>query len=58
MTIHIAMLRQHLELKIVSKLHCIDTIDTRCQLANALTKKGASSKEPLHNILQKGILPI
>ena len=55
MRIDIAMLRQHLELKIVSKLHCIDT---RCQLANALTKKGASSKEHLHNILQKGILPI
>ena len=35
--IDIAILREHLELKIVSKLHCIDTI---CQVANALTKKG------------------
>ena len=39
--IDIAILRELLGLKIVSKLHCIDT---RSQLANALTKKGTYSK--------------
>ena len=42
--IDIAILQKLLELKIVSKLHCIDV---RCRLANALMKKGASLKELL-----------
>ena len=49
MQIDIAILQELLELKIVNKLHCIDT---RFQLANALTKKGASSKKLLH-VLKK-----
>ena len=49
MDIDIAILQELLELKIVKKLHCIDT---RFQLANALTKKGASSKKLLH-VLKK-----
>ena len=52
--IDIAMLQELLELKIVSKLHCVDT---RRESANALTKNSASFKELLC-ILQKGILPI
>ena len=52
--IDIAILLELLDLKIVSKLHCIDT---RCQSVNALTKNCASFKELLC-ILQKGILPI
>ena len=54
LSIDIAILQELLELKIVSKLHCIDT---RCQSVNALTKNCASFKELLC-ILQKGILPI
>ena len=45
LAINIAILQELLELKIVSKLYCIDT---RCQLANVLTKKGASLKELLY----------
>ena len=52
--IDIAILWELLELKIVSKVPCIDT---RSWLANALMKKGASLKKLLH-ILQKGILSI
>ena len=55
--IDITILQELLELKIVSKLHCSLLHYTRCQLTNALMKKGASWKELLY-ILQKGILQI
>ena len=51
--IDIAMLREMLDLKIITKLHCIDS---KSQLANTLTKKGASSKELL-DTLRTGVLP-
>ena len=55
--IDITILQELLELKIVSKLHCSLLRYIRCQLTNALMKKGASWKELLY-ILQKGILQI
>ena len=43
-----------LDLKIITKLHCIDS---KSQLANALTKKGACTKELLDTI-RKEVIPI
>ena len=43
-----------MDLKISTKLHCKDS---KSQLANALTKKGASIKELLDTI-RKGVIPI
>ena len=48
------MLREMIDLKIITKVHCIDS---KSQLANALTKRGASTKDLL-DTLRKGILPI
>ena len=52
--IDIALLREMMDLKIITKLHCIDS---QSQLANVLTKKGASTKELLDTI-RKGVTPI
>ena len=43
-----------LDLKIITKLHYIDS---KSQLANALTKKGACTKELLDTI-RKEVIPI
>ena len=43
-----------MDLKIITKLHCKDS---KSQLANALTKKGASINELLDTI-RKGVIPI
>ena len=50
----IAMLREMFEWKIITNIH---NITTKNQLANALTKKGASTKELL-DLLQKGVINI
>ena len=52
--IDIALLIEMMDLKIITKLHCIDS---KSQLANALTKKVASTKELLDTI-RKGVIPI
>ena len=52
--IDIALLREIMDPKIITKLHCIDS---KSQLANALTKKGACTKELLGTI-RKGVIPI
>ena len=52
--IDIAMLREMFEWKIITNIH---NITTKNQLANALTKKGASTKELL-DLLQKGVINI
>ena len=52
--IDIAMLREMFEWKIITNVH---NITTKNQLANALTKKGASTKELL-DLLQKGVINI
>ena len=43
-----------MDLKIITKLHCIGS---KSQLANALTKKDASTKKLLDTI-RKGVIPI
>ena len=50
--IDIAMLREMFERKIITNIHNISN-----QLANALTKKGATTKE-LFDLLQKGVINI
>ena len=52
--IDIAILRELLNSKRITKLHCINT---KIQLANALTKKGASTKELLY-VLENGIIEL
>ena len=52
--IDIALLREMMDLKIITKLHCIGS---KSQLANALTKKDASTKKLLDTI-RKGVIPI
>ena len=52
--IDIALVREMMDLKIITKLHCIDS---KSQLANALTKKGACTKELLDTI-RKEVIPI
>ena len=52
--IDIAMLREMFEQKLITNIR---NISTKNQLANALTKKGASTKELL-DLLQKGVINI
>ena len=52
--IDIAMLRELFERKIIKQIH---HISTNKQIANALTKKGASTKGLL-DMLQKGIIAL
>lgn len=52
--IDIAMLRELFEQKRITKIH---HINTNKQIANSLTKKGASTKELL-NMLEKGVISI
>ena len=48
------MLRELFEQKRITKIHYINT---NKQIANSLTKKGASTKELL-NMLEKGVISI
>ena len=48
------MLREIFERKIITNIH---NISTKTQLANALTKRGVSTKELLE-LLQKGVINI